>query len=150
MKKIHLLLLLLGTVLTLYAGKITVVLPNNASVTEKTAAQELQVLLKKVSQISLVKEGTKTSGKVIYVGNTAFAEKNNAVRKFDTEEWLIQAVDANTLILNGGRRGVIYAAYELLERLGNLMFLDQYTIYGPEKEPEWSKTYAVSGKMPFR
>ena len=86
-----------------FAGKVTVVLPNSASVTEKTAAQELQDLLKKVSQISLVKEGTKTSGKVIYVGNTAFAEKNNAVRKFDAEEWLIQAVDANTLILNGGQ-----------------------------------------------
>ena len=102
MKKFLIFTLLCGAVFA-FAGKVTVVLPNSASVTEKTAAQELQVLLKKVSQISLVKEGTKTSGKVIYVGNTAFAKKNNAVRKFDTEEWLIQAVDANTLILNGGQ-----------------------------------------------
>ena len=101
-KKILIFALLCGAVFA-FAGKITVVLPGNASVTEKTAAKELQVLLKKTSQVSVVKEGAKTSGKVVYVGNTAFAQKNNAVRKFDTEEWLIQAVDANTLILNGGQ-----------------------------------------------
>ena len=148
MKKFLIFTLLCGAVFA-FAGKITVVLPNNVSVTEKTAAQELQVLLKKVSQISLVKEGTKTSGKVIYVGNTSFAKKNNAVRKFDTEEWLIQAVDANTLILNGGRRGVVYASYEFLERFADVMFLDQYTTKGPDKEPVWTKNCKLTGKPAF-
>lgn len=64
MKKIHLLLLLLGTVLTLSAGKITVVLllePQNPGKveTEKTAAQKSQMLVKKTSNVPLAKEGAK-------------------------------------------------------------------------------------------
>lgn len=64
MKKIHLLLLLLGTVLTLSAGKITVVLllePQNTGKveTEKTAAQKSQMLVKKTSNVPLAKEGAK-------------------------------------------------------------------------------------------
>ena len=147
MKKIYVLLLFFC--LALSAGNITVILPVKSTVTENTAAKELQTLLKKTSKVTIVKEGAKFSGKVIYVGSTAAAKKYGAVKKFDGDEWLIRAIDGNRIILNGGRRGVIYAAYELLERLGNLMFLDQYTTHGPEKEPEWSKNYAVSGKMPF-
>ena len=148
MKKIYLLFLFCAA-LTLSAGNITVILPVKSTVTENTAAKELQTLLKKTSKVTSTKEGAKTSGKVIYVGSTAAAKKYGAVKKFDGDEWLIRAIDGNSIILNGGRRGVIYAAYELLERLGNLMFLDQYTTCGPEKEPVWSKTYAVSGKSPF-
>ena len=148
MKKIYLFLLCCAA-LALSAGKITVVIPGAASETEKTAALELQTFLKKTSNVTVAKEGAKTAGKVIYVGNTSFAKKNNALRKFDTEEWLIQGVDGNTLILNGGRRGVIYAAYEFLERFGNVMFLDQYTVHGPEKEPVWTGNCKLTGKPAF-
>ena len=147
MKRIHILLLFLC--LALSAGNVTVVLPVKPTDMEKTAAQELKTLLGKVSNVSVVTCGNKTDGKVISVGNTKLAEKAGAVKKFDGDEWLLRAIDGNTLVINGGRRGVIYGVYELLERLGNLMFLDQYTTHGPEKEPVWSKNYAVSGKMPF-
>lgn len=136
-------------VFTSFAGKMTVVLPVKSTMTEKAAAEELKTLLKKTSQIVIVKEGAAVSGKVIYVGNTAYAGRHGAVRKFDAEEWLIRGIDGSNLILNGGRRGVLYAAYELLERLSGVMFLDQYTTYGPEKEPAWDKNTHFSGKPAF-
>lgn len=132
-----------------FAGRLTVVLPVKSSIMENTAAKELQTLLKRTSTVSIVREGEKTSGKVIYVGNTRTAEKYKAVKKFAGDEWLIRAIDENRIILNGGRRGVIYAGYELLERLGKLMFLDHLSTHGPEKEPEWSRSYRISGNSPF-
>ena len=147
MKKIYVLLLFLC--LALSAGNVTVVLPVKPTDMEKTAAQELKTLLGKVSNVSVVTCGNKTDGKVISVGNTKLAEKAGAVKKFDGDEWLLRAIDGNTLVINGGRRGVIYGVYELLERFSNLMFLDQYTTHGPEKEPVWDKNLALSGKSVF-
>ena len=90
-----------------FAGKMTVVLPVKATAMEQTAARELQDLLKKTSVVSIVKEGEKTSGKVLYVGATGQAEKLFGKKTFGDEEWVLRAIDSNSIVLAGGRRGVI-------------------------------------------
>ncbi|MBQ9501456.1 MAG: DUF4838 domain-containing protein [Lentisphaeria bacterium] len=134
------------------AGNITVVLPEKPTPVESRAAEELRDLLGKTSKIAIVRGGSRDPGKIIYLGGTDAAKKLLAGRKFDTEEWLIAALDDRRLVLAGGYRGVLYAVYEFLERLGGVMFLDQYTVHGPEKEPEWNASFRLSGKpsFPFR
>ena len=134
------------------AGDITVVLPEKPTPVESRAAEELRDLLGKTSKIALVRGGSQASGKIIYLGGTDAAKKLLGDKKFDTEEWLIAALDDRRLVLAGGYRGVLYSVYEFLERLGGVMFLDQYTVHGPEKEPEWTASLRLSGKpsFPFR
>ncbi|MBQ9500934.1 MAG: DUF4838 domain-containing protein [Lentisphaeria bacterium] len=131
------------------AGNITVVLPEKPTPVESRAAEELRELLKKTSRVSVVRGGTSDPGKIIYLGGTEEARKLSGGGKFDAEEWLIRALDGRRLVLAGGRRGVLYAVYEFLERLGGVMFLDQYTVHGPEKEPAWTPALSLSGKPSF-
>ena len=144
MKKILIFALLCGAVLA-FAGKITVVLPEKASLMEKTAARELQTLLKKTSNVVITTEGKKFSGKVVFIGNTKMAQKYGS-QKLGDEAWQIIGVDDKQLILNGGRRGVVYAVYEFLERYANVRFLDQYTLSGPDQEPVWNSKIRLAGE----
>ena len=134
------------------AGNITVVLPEKPTPVESRAAEELRDLLGKTSKIAVVRGESREPGKIIYLGGTDAAKKLLGGRKFDTEEWLIAALDDRRLVLAGGYRGVLYSVYEFLERLGGVMFLDQYTVHGPEKEPAWDASFRLSGKpsFPFR
>ena len=65
MKKLFIFIALCLFTFTSFAGKMTVVLPVKSTMTEKAAAEELKTLLKKTSQIVIVKEGAAVSGKVI-------------------------------------------------------------------------------------
>ena len=144
MKKIITLLLTVFSAF-IYAETITVVLPSTPSVVEKTAASELELHLKKVADVKIASENDKVSGKIIYLGNTKFAPKD----KFEAEEWKLQAIDNQKLIINGGKRGVIYGAYELLERFAGVMFLDEYSTFGPTAVPAWDKNLKLQGKPTF-
>lgn len=144
MKKIITLLLTVFAAF-IYAETITVVLPCTPSEVEKTAASELALHLKKVADVKTVNENSSVSGKVIYLGNTKFATKD----KFAVEEWKLQALDNQKIIINGGKRGVIYGAFEFLERLAGVMFLDEYSTYGPTQIPAWDKNFKIQGKPSF-
>lgn len=144
MKKIIALLLFLFSAL-IYAENITIVLPAVPSAVEKTAASELELHLKKVADIKIASENDNVSGKIIYIGNTKVAPKD----KFGAEEWKIQAIDNQKIIINGGKRGVIYGAFELLERLAGVMFLDEYSTFGPTQVPQWEANLKLQGKPTF-
>ena len=92
-----------------------IVLPVNAHIVEKTAAEELCKYIEKALSVKLptVSEN-EASGKCIYVGTTEFAKNAGATGKSE-ENWIIK-MEGESLIITGGEyRGVIYAAYHFVE-----------------------------------
>ena len=145
MKKIVLGAMMLISLLA-SAGKpvYTVILPDNPGLTEKKAADEIRIHLQKLADVVIVTGRNGAKGKRIVI---------RAVDpKMDVEEWSLKGADADEIILSGGKRGIVYAAFELLERLAGVLWLDEYTTYGPEKLPVWEKGYSLHGKpsFPFR
>ena len=101
-----------------------IVLPENMTVVEKTAADELGDYIEKTFSVTLpVVTENKADGKCIYVGHTEYA-KNEGVFGKSRENWII-AVRNGSLILTGGKdrgdRGVLYAVYHFLDKLNRLV-----------------------------
>ncbi len=95
-----------------------IVIPENAHVVEKTAAEELCNYIEKSLSIKLsVVSESEAEGKCIYVGHTEYAKKRNILGK-SKENWIIAMADGNLVLTGGekrGDRGIIYAAYHFLE-----------------------------------
>ena len=95
-----------------------IVIPNDAHVVEKTAADELVNYIEKSLSVklSVVTEG-EAEGKCIYIGHTEYAKTNGALGK-SKENWIIKMAGGNLILTGGikrGDRGIIYAAYHFLE-----------------------------------
>ncbi|MBQ7208126.1 MAG: DUF4838 domain-containing protein [Lentisphaeria bacterium] len=111
-----------------------IVVPKDAKVPEKKAAEELVLHLRaatgKAAKI-VSEESAPAQGKRIYLGETAFARKNGAdFSKFGEEEHFVKAVSPETLIIGGGfPRGTLYGVYEFLENTLNAMWLDEENLH---------------------
>ena len=123
MKKSFLLLLLFLCTATAFCAAVPeyLVTGKAPSRLEKCAEEELQLFWQKIygKKLTVIPE-SKSSGKaVIYLGNTAFAQKNKVdITKFGEEEWLLKTV-GNSLLITGGRpAGTLYGVYQMLEKLG--------------------------------
>ena len=123
MKKSFLLLLLFLCTATAFCAAVPeyLVTGKAPSRLEKCAEEELQLFWQKIygKKLTVIPE-SKSSGKaVIYLGNTAFAQKNKVdITKFGEEEWLLKTV-GNSLLISGGRpAGTLYGVYQMLEKLG--------------------------------
>ncbi len=96
-----------------------IVLADDATLAEQTAARELAEYLGKVTggefPVSAEVDAPAGGGR-IYVGPTAFAaSKGVKTQEMGPEEWVMRTV-GDDLILAGGRpRGTLYAAYRFLE-----------------------------------
>ena len=107
----------------LYAADLTkdgatawrIVLPDEPTVVEKTAARELAEHLKLVSgadfQTIAEKDAAAGGGSLIYLGNTAKAPKKDY--KFD--EILIKMEGGNLVLAGHEKRGCLYAVYSFLQ-----------------------------------
>ncbi|MBQ7651410.1 MAG: DUF4838 domain-containing protein [Victivallales bacterium] len=139
---------------SLCAFALEVVLPEAPTTFENTAAEELVLHLKKAygKEIATVSEKNASGGLSIYVGNTGLAAKNGIDRKaLGNEEWVLKTLDANRIIAAGGSpRGVIYSAYELLERLYGVMWLDEYFTVVPKSERASWPMLDLKDKPDFR
>ncbi len=106
-----------------------IVIPENAHVVEKTAAEELRNYIEKSLSVKLsVVTESEAAGKCIYVGHTECAKKNNVLGK-SKENWIIKMVDGNLILTGGvecGDRGIIYAAYHFIEDVLGVRFWNQY------------------------
>ncbi len=97
-----------------------IVLGEDATPAETTAASELQKYMEKISghKLKIVKALPETGSRII-VGSTSIARQalpSVDFDKFRTDEIIMASPDTNTLILAGERpRGTLYAVYELLE-----------------------------------
>lgn len=115
-------------------GKMEIVLPENATDVEKTAAEELMLYVNKMTgqTMKIVTEGKQT-GKAVYVGATQFAA-DNAVAFEDNmfgEGWAIKAVDGNLVLTGGAVRGTMYAVYHLLEDVFGVRWWNPWEEYVP-------------------
>lgn len=96
----------------------SIVIPKNAHIIEKTAAEELASYLEKAlgAKLPIVSEEN-FSGKGIYIGKTEFAAENGILGK-SKENWIMKMV-GDSLVLTGGKdagdRGIIYSVYHFIE-----------------------------------
>lgn len=99
-------------------GKMEIVLPENATEVEKSAAEELTLYISKIigQNMNTVTEGQQT-GNAVYIGATQFALENNVTYEDNEygEGWTIKAVNGNLVLTGGAVRGTLYAVYHLLE-----------------------------------
>ncbi len=97
-----------------------IVLPASPTAVERTAANELQSYIGKMTgkAIGVVTEGD-TSKACIYIGATQYAKDKGVTYPTEGdangEAWAIQAVDGNVVLCGAPERGVLYAVYHLLE-----------------------------------
>jgi len=107
-----------------------------ATEAEKTAVRELVNHLTAVlgRRVPAVPEDAKpASGRLIYVGRTAFAAKHAEIAEFRPEESLIRSV-GKALVITGGRpRGTLYGVYEFLERVAGVVWLDEKNSHIPRR-----------------
>lgn len=99
-------------------SKVAIVTPQNATIAEKTAAQELGDYLSKITggEFSVVAENGKATAPAIYVGNTQFAKGAGVDGStLASEEWRIKTQNGNLILVGGGTRGTPYATYHFLE-----------------------------------
>ncbi len=104
-------------------GNSRIVIPDSPNVQEEYAAGELSKYLGKAldAKIATVKEGDFTGGAAIYVGGTKKAAAMK-LAPFDNEEFQISAEKACVVIAGGRFRGILYGAYEFLERFAGVRF----------------------------
>ena len=133
---------------------------DNATPVEVAAAEELQAYLTKItgtpfeivpSNISLYKKG-------IFVGATAQAENAGVEacpnKNGNGEGWAIEVVGDGVYLTGGAGnatdRGVLYAAYHLLEDVLGVRWWNLWEEYVPSDEnPTISATYKESGEPAF-
>ena len=111
------------------AGAVTIdssckiVLPDTPNIQEEYAAKELATYLGRVlgGDIATIKEAELKGGTAIFIGNTKKAADVNH-KEFSNEEFLIKA-ENNAIVITGDKfRGILYGAYEFLERFAGVRF----------------------------
>lgn len=112
-----------------------VVLPQNPHIVEETAADELVTYFKKVFGIDIaVAKENEFSGKGIFVGRTAYAEKLG-ISGDSKENWIIKMQGENLVLTGGtkeGDRGILYSVYHFLEDIIGVRWWNRWQEYIPE------------------
>ncbi|MBT4815458.1 MAG: hypothetical protein HON70_07150, partial [Lentisphaerae bacterium] len=97
----------------------SIVIHADAIPAERTAADELQTYLAKVTgaEFAVIDESrAATDSPNIYLGQTGFAADHKIdVAALGEEESVLRTVDGNLVITGGRPRGTLYAVYGLLE-----------------------------------
>jgi len=104
-------------------SNISIILPQNATLPEQTAARELDNYLTRISggDFIIVNEPSQISTNAIYVGATQYA-KNAGIDEstLPSEEWHIKTHNDNLILIGGGTRGTLYATYHFLEDIAGV------------------------------
>ncbi len=112
-----------------------IVIPAVSAPVEQTAAEELQLYLKKAlgAELSICKEGEPVS-KAFYIGHTEYA-KAAGINGKSEENWIIKLLDENVILTGGVKendRGIIYAVYHFLEDIVGIRWWSVWEEYVPE------------------
>ena len=127
-----------------------IVLPDEATAVELTAANELQHYIGMITGKSntIVKE-KEASGTGIYVGNTNFAKEKGVTYPTENdsngEAWAIQAVGSDLVLCGAEQRGTLYAVYHLLEDVLGVRWWNPWEEYVPSGDAIVPYDYASSG-----
>ncbi len=123
------------------ADDFTVILPENASPQTEFAAQEIKLHLGRNNTVKIQKN-TVSDGKVIRLVPD---------NRMATEEWRITSPNEQEIIISGGSpRGVIYGAYEFLERFAGVIWLDEFSTHIPNQKVQWQSGVRLNGKPAFK
>lgn len=108
-----------------------IVISEKASISEKTAANELQQYLAKISGVELsITKNLNASGPKIFVGYNQKVGEMIGTRKIpaDYEGFTYRCVGKNLLIYGGSQRGTMYGVFRFLEQqLGVRWYTPQIT-----------------------
>lgn len=115
-----------------------IVIPEQASASEQTAATELSRCLERITgeQIPVVRERLHDPAHHgIYIGKSDFAQKSGKVdfEKLGSDGIHLLSL-GDDLILAGNRRGTLYAVYEFLERYADCRWFAEGCIVIPAKK----------------
>ncbi|NLX79899.1 MAG: DUF4838 domain-containing protein [Clostridiales bacterium] len=115
------------------ASEYRIVLSDSASVSERTAAEELQYYLREISGVTLpiVSDSTEPQGKEICLGQTSREGVFYTVDRSDLgdEGFILKVFDERLVIAGGALRGTLYGVYTFLEeRLGVRWFTPDLTV----------------------
>jgi hypothetical protein len=142
-------------VLAGFADVLTIVLPRERILAEKTAARELSEYLGKMTgrRVVFVDEDKAAGAADIHLGGTAFTKKHIPdLDRFGKEEWAVLVKDG-VLVLAGGRpRGTLYAVYHYLEDVAGVHWFTPVTDFVPrhKKLPLPKKDMRGKPAMPYR
>ncbi|MBQ9500774.1 MAG: DUF4838 domain-containing protein [Lentisphaeria bacterium] len=117
------------------AADMTIVIPGDASPETRNAAAELEEHLAAAlgGQVAVMEEGGEVSGRKIYLGDTGFARRAGLdAARLDREEARIRRIGSDIVITGGKPRGVLYGAYEFLERFAGVVWIDPHTTVIPK------------------
>lgn len=127
MKFLLIISIILNTYISLKAW--TIILPQKATVQEKTAAAELNNILSASIKNKLLLNDEEIE---FHIGNTAEALKNKY--KFHDQEYLVQSHDNKLFLCGGGTYGTIYATAFFLEKYIGVRFWNTVENYIPRHE----------------
>ncbi len=121
---------------------VTIVLADSATPAEQTAAEELKTYLgKMVAAPCAITPETQAVTPAVYVGPTAMARQAGIdCEELGKEAWILRTSGDNLIVAGGRPRGVLYGAYDLLERLG-VTWADVETEFVPaidRKAVDWN------------
>ncbi len=109
-----------------------IITPAKPHITEKTAAEELQKYIEKCA------DGIIVDGDVIrniYVGDSDLAIKNGFSRsKMEADSFVVRKIGKDIIINGGGTRGVLYGAFDFIERVLDVRFFTPACTYIPAKK----------------
>ena len=109
-----------------------IITPAKPHITEKTAAEELQKYIAKCA------DGIIVDGDVIrniYVGDSDLAIKNGFSRsKMEADSFVVRKIGKDIIINGGGTRGVLYGAFDFIERVLDVRFFTPASTYIPAKK----------------
>lgn len=130
-----------------------IVLPSNASSSEKTAANELQAYLKDISGATLpVTTTAPTTGKAIYVGYSNKLAQLTGATKPDKDDngYTYRTVNDNLCIWGGSQKGTMFGVYAFLcDQLGVRFYTVNYTKL-PTRKAWTLPTLNVSSSPAFK
>ena len=126
--------------ITLIKNKTTeycIIIPENASVVEKTVSGELAEYIEKVYGVKLeIIAEDMANGHAIYVGHTEYAKTRGFIGE-QVEQWMVCA-DGENLVLTGGvkssDRGVAYSVYHFLEDVAGIRWWTWFEEYIPQAD----------------
>ena len=127
-----------------------IVLPAEPTTVERTAAKELQDYIGQITgkDIGIFREG-ENSGAGIYIGATEYAKAEGVTYPTEGdsngEGWAIQTVNGSIVLCGAPERGVLYAAYHLLEDVLGVRWWNLWEEYVPEGPAIVPADYADSG-----
>ena len=137
------------------SGVLTVAVPRECILAEKTAARELAEYLGKMTgrRVEVASEDRVNGTVAVHLGATEFAKAQIPdIGRFGKEEWAVLARDG-ALVLAGGRpRGTLYAVYHYLEDVAGVRWLTPATDHVPAHAELPHPKGDMRGKpaMPYR